>query len=92
MKINIRIPLRFKELDTNTNRPQKLIVNRVKKTCKTCWLSVHVGVDAVFNDYEGIVKALQKTQSDCSSRSLATILLKEIKSHRFFGTLYTYTL
>ena len=83
LKIYIRITLKCKEFDTMSNKQQKKIVKRVKKACRTCWLSLHAGVDTVFNKYEGIVKTLQEIQSDCSSRSLANVLLKKIKVRDF---------
>ena len=70
-----------------SNKRQKKMVKRVKKACRICWLSLHVGVDAVFDEYEGIVQTLQEIQSDCSIGSLATELLKKIRGHDFLGTL-----
>ena len=54
------------------------------------WLSLHAGVNTVFDKYEELVKALQKIQSDHSLGSLATVLLQKIKDHdhEFLGTLY----
>ena len=83
LKIYIRITLKCKEFDTMSNKQRKKIVKRVKKACRTCWLSLHAGVDTVFNKYEGIVKTLQEIQSDCSSRSLANVLLKKMKVRDF---------
>ena len=60
----------------------------MKKACRTRWLSLHAGVDAVYDEYEGIVKTLQEIQFDRSSGSLAIGLLKKIKDHEFLGTLY----
>ena len=67
---------------------KKNIVKRVKKACRTRWLSLHAGVDAVYDEYEGIVKTLQEIQFGRSSGSLAIGLLKKIKYHEFLGTLY----
>ena len=53
------------------------------------WLSLHAGVNFVFDDYEGLVKTLQKIQSDRYSGSLATVLLQKINDHEFLGTLYS---
>ena len=60
----------------------------MKKACRTRWLSLHAGVDAVYDEYEDIVKTLQEIRFDYSSRSLAIELLKKIKDHEFLGTLY----
>ena len=64
---------------------RKKIVKRVKMACRICWLSIHVGVDVVFNEYEGNFTG---DQSDCSTGSLATGLLKTIKGHGFLKTRY----
>ena len=83
LKIYVRIALKRKEFDTMSNKRQKNIVKRVKKACRTRWLSLHAGVDTVYDEYEGIVKTLQKIQFDRSSVSLAIGLLKKIKDHEF---------
>ena len=88
LKIYVRIALKCKEFDTMSNKRQKSIVKRVKKACRTRWLSLHAGVDAVYDEYEGIVKTLQEIQFDRSSVSLAIGLLKKVKDHEFLGTLY----
>ena len=77
LKIYVRIALKCKEFDTMSNKRQKNIVKRVKKACRTRWLSLHAGVDVVYNEYEGIVRTLQDIQIDRSSGSLATGLLKK---------------
>ena len=60
----------------------------MKKAYRTPWLSLHAGANAVFDEYEGLVKTSQKIQSDRSLRSLATGLIQKIKDHEFLGTLY----
>ena len=88
VKIYIRTTLKCKEFDTLSNKRQKNIVKKVKKACRRRWFSLHAGVNAVFDEYEGSVKNLQKIQSDHSLGSLATVLLQKIKDHEFLGTLY----
>ena len=73
---------------TLSNKRQKKIVKKMKKACRTRWLSLHPGANAVFDEYKGLVKTLQKIQPDRSSGSLATGLLQKIKDHEFLGTLY----
>ena len=34
----------------------------MKKACQTRWLSLGAGVEAAFNEYEGIVNSLRKIQ------------------------------
>ena len=88
LKIYVRIALKCKEFDTMSNKRQKNMVKRVKKARRNRWLSLHAGVDAVYDEYEGIVKTLQEIQFDRSSGSLAIGLLKKIKDHKFLGTLF----
>ena len=64
------------------------MVKRLKKACRTRWLSLHAGVDAVFEEYAGIVKTLKELQNDKKSGGLATGLLKKIQAPEFIGTLY----
>ena len=58
----------------------------MKKACRTGWLSLHAGVHADLEEYEGLVISLQKMQSDKASGPVATGLLKKIKHHEFLGT------
>ena len=79
LKIYVRIALKCKEFDTMSNKRQKNIVKGVKKACRTRWLGLHAGADAVYDEYEGIVKTLQEIPFDRFSGSLAIGLLKKIK-------------
>ena len=80
LKIYVRIALKCKEFDTMSNKRQKNIVKRVKKACRTRWLSLHAGFDVVYDEYEGIVKTVQEIQFDRSSGSQAIGLLKNKRS------------
>ena len=44
--------------------------------CRTRWLSFHAGVDAAFEEYEGLVISLQKIKPDKASGPVETGLLK----------------
>ena len=88
LKIYIRIALSCKDFDKITKKGQKKMVKRLKKACRTRWLSLHAGVDAVFEEYDGIVKTLKELQNDKKSGGLATGLLKKIQAPEFIGTLY----
>ena len=52
----IRLALKCKEFDTISNMRQEKIVKRVKTACRSCWISLHSGVHAVIDEYEGIVR------------------------------------
>ena len=88
LKIYIRIALSCKDFDKMTKKGQKRMVKRLKKACRTRWLSLHAGVDAVFEEYVGIVKTLQELQHDKKSGAVAKGLLNKIKAPEFVGALY----
>ena len=61
----------------------------MKKACRTRWLSLHAGVDAACEEYEGLVTTLREIQAtDKCSGPLARGLLKKITNYEFLGTLY----
>ena len=61
----------------------------MKKACRTRWLSLHASVDATYEEYEGLVRSLEKIRdTDKASGSLAVWLLKKIRNYEFLGTLY----
>ena len=44
----------------------------MKKACRTRWLSLDAGVDAVFEEYEGIINTLKVLEMDRNSGPTAT--------------------
>ena len=88
LKIYIRIALSCQNFDKMTKKGQKAMVKKLKKACRTRWLSLHAGVDAVFKEYVGIVKTLKELQSDKKCGALATGLLRKVQAPEFIGTLY----
>lgn len=76
LKIYVRVALKCKNFSSLTKKRQKQIVKKVKKACRTCWLSLHAEVDAIFDEYEGIIKTLKEIEKDRSSGSLAKGILK----------------
>ena len=89
LKIYVTTTLKSKEFDMLSSKRRKNIVKKMKKACRTRWLSLHAGVDAAYEEYEGLVKTLEKIRdTDKASGSLAAGLLKKIKNYEFLGTLY----
>ena len=62
LKIYVRVALKSKEFDALLNKRKKNVAKKMKKACRTRWLSLHAGVDAAFEGYEGLVKSLHKIQ------------------------------
>ena len=65
----------------------KQFVKRIKKACRTRWLSIHAGVDATWEEFPGLIAALKYLQSDRSSGPKATGILRKINNYEFLGTL-----
>ena len=55
LKIYIKTALSMHDFDTLPVKRKKNIVKRVKKACRTRWLSLHVSVDAIYEEYVGLI-------------------------------------
>ena len=70
MKIYIKTALSMRDFDTLPAKRKKNIVKRVKKACRTRWLSLHAFVDAIYEEYVGLIHCLRSIQEqDISGRS-----------------------
>lgn len=87
LHIYIKIALKSKQFDTLTPKRRKAIVKRMKKACRTRWLSLHAGVDAAWEEFPGLIAALKHLQSDRASGPKATGILSKINNYEFLGTL-----
>ena len=68
-------------------KEQKKVVKRMKKACRTRWLSLHAGVDAAWEEFGGLVDALKELEKDESCCFTATGLLRRINNYEFCSTL-----
>ena len=55
LKIKVTTTLKSKEFDMLSSKRRKNIAKKTKKACRTRWLSLHAGVDAAYEEYEGLV-------------------------------------
>ena len=84
LKIYVKTTLKCKQFDSLSNKRKKNIVKEVKKACRTRWLSLHAGIDATYEEYEGLVRSLEKIRdTDKASGSLAVGLLKKIRNYEY---------
>ena len=76
-----------KELKNITmgDKAQKVVSKRLKKACRTRWLSLESSVKAVFSEYEVILHTLSKLEKDDAA---ACGLLKKMKGLKFLGAIY----
>ena len=71
-----------------SKRQKRKVVLHVKKACRTRWLSLHASVNAVFEEYVGLLHLLRILREDKSAGPTATRILKKVENFRFLGTLY----
>lgn len=63
----------------------KRVIKRLKKACRTRWLSLEASVKAVHEDYEAVLQTLaQFEQKDAT----ASGLFRKMKSLKFLGVIY----
>ena len=91
LKIYIKTALSMRDFDTLPAKRKTNIVKRVKKTCRTRWLSLYASVDAVYEEYVGLTHCLRSIQEQDKSPggAMASGLLKKMDSVEFLGLLYT---
>ena len=63
----------------------KRVVKRLKKACRTRWLSLEASVKAVKDDYEAVLQTLSKFEN---TDATASGLLKKMRSLKFIGAIY----
>ena len=51
------------DLDTLPEEKRKAVVKKVKKVVVTRWLSLHAAVDDIYDEYAGLLEALQILES-----------------------------
>ena len=88
LKVYIKVTLEVKTFDTMSKKQKKKLVKKVKKACRTRWLSLYASVDSVYEEYVGLVHALRSMKDDRKSGPIATGLLKKMDCIDFLGVLY----
>ncbi|XP_060575685.1 zinc finger protein 862-like isoform X2 [Ruditapes philippinarum] len=63
----------------------KTVTRRLKKACRTRWLSLDASVTAVKKDFEPILQTLAMIQE---TQATAHGLLRKMKNLKFYGTIY----
>ena len=84
MATYLKTQLALKEMDLSKSARSK-VAKRLKKACRTRWLSLDSSVKAVSNDYEAILQTLTQMQEEDAT---ALGLLKRMKTIKFLGVIY----
>lgn len=67
------------------SKARKLVGKRLKKACRTRWLSLEASVKAVFEEYEILLHTLSSLEKNDAA---ACGLLKKLKTLKFLGVIY----
>ena len=62
LRIYINVALKSRNFEGLVPKEQKKVVKRMKKACRTRWLSLHAGVDAAWEEFGGLVDALKELE------------------------------
>ncbi|XP_068720533.1 zinc finger protein 862-like [Montipora capricornis] len=67
-----------------TEKAKKIIGKKIRKACRTRWLSLEQSVNSVFETYAALLHTFQELKKD----ALAVGLLTKMKTVKFLGTIY----
>ena len=67
-----------------TERANKIVGKKIRKTCRTHWLSLEKSVNSVFETYAALLHIFQELTKD----ALAVRLLKKMETVKSLGTIY----
>ena len=67
-----------------TERTKKIVGKKIRKACRTRWLSLEQSVNSLFETSAALLHTFQELEKDV----LAVGLLKKIKMVKFLGTIY----
>ena len=88
IKMYIRVAMQSKNFDAMSRRQKRKVVLRVKKACRTRSLSLPASVNAVFEEYVGILNLLRTLKEDKSTGPTAIGILRKMENFHLLGTLY----
>ena len=69
---------------TLAGQTKQAVAKKVRKACRTCWLSLEQSVQSAYKSYIALLHTFQVLQAD----ALALGLYKKIKTPKFLGTLF----
>ena len=83
MTTHLKVQQHIKALDLS-QKGKRVITKKLKKACKTKWLSFDSAVEAIFDELKFVMKTLTILEYDVT----AVGLLKKISNPKFVGCLH----
>lgn len=87
MALLMKVLANVNEVRVSSTKGKKLLAKKLKKACKTRWLSFDKSVEAMKQQYCGVIQTLQELDSKHNDATAAG-LLKKMKNAKFIGALY----
>ena len=87
MALLMKVLTNVNELRVSSTKGKKTLAKKLKKAWKTRWLSFDKSVEAMKQQYCGVIETLQELDSKHNDATAAG-LLKKMKNAKFIGALY----
>ena len=87
MALLMKVLTNVNEVRVSSTKGKKVLAKKLKKACKTRWLSFDKSVEAMKQQYCGVIQTLQELDSKHNDATAAG-LLKKMKNAKFIGALY----
>ena len=84
-KAYLKIQLELKKINLVNEKGRKIVARKLKKACKTRWLSYEKSVSSLLSEFEAVLQFLHMF---ADSQATAAGLLKKVQNAKFVGTLY----
>lgn len=87
MALLMKVLTNLNKVKVSSTNGKKVLAKKLKKACKTRWLSFDKSVEAMKQQYCGVMQTLQELDSTHNDATAAG-LLKKMKNAKFIGALY----
>ena len=84
-KAYLKIQMTLKEINLVNEKGRKIVTRKLKKACKTRWLSYEKSVSSLLSEFDALLQFLHRF---VDSQATAAGLLKKLQNAKFVGTLY----
>ena len=78
------VQVNLSKLPSVSKKARTAVTRKLKKACKTRWLSFDAAVDAMFSEYVAVLQTLNNIAND----PVAYGLLQKVKTVKFLGAIY----
>ncbi|XP_070552438.1 zinc finger protein 862-like [Ptychodera flava] len=84
MAVYLKTQTEMKKIKLTSQTSRKTVAKKLKKACKTRWLSFESAVNSIYDEIVPVLRALEELQSDAVSFGL----FKKMRTVKFIGAIY----